>query len=1525
MFYSRIETTTMFYSLRRLSRFIDILFVSLLLTACGGGGGGNPDPGSSTGNPTGSYTVSVTTSGLTGSGLELRLSSTLGVDNMPIATNGTATFPTQLPNGTAYAVSITTQPSGQECVLGGSSSSAGIGGNANVTVTCSDLKTIGGSVTGLNGSLVLRLNGTNSVTLTGNGGFTFSTMTVATGQYYAVTVDTQPAGQLCLVSNAYGTVGSTSISNVAVTCSAQSTPGYKVGGSVSGFSGLVALNLNGTEILPKTYNGSFTFSTPLPAGASYSVTIDYQPPGYQCAVINGTGVMVGADYPFVGVECQKVATAIFPKVDPNGANLSTGETMVVTLNGTEDKTLSVWDFNAVSFQSALNPGDSYMVTVKTPPPGRVCALYGSVGVIKAGVIPVVDMSCVADVTSSFTIGGSVTGLNGSGLILNLDGRESLTVNAGAASYLFPNSQLGNMFHQVKVEAQPAGQICTVTNPNPWVTANVSNANVICSNGPHTIGGYVSGLTSAGLTLQLNGAETLPIPATGGLFKFATLLSDGMSYQVSILSQPTGQVCSLQNDRGFSLTSSISSVMVDCAPHEYTVGVNVTGYGGATPLLLQLNGEEIMPVNAGTGGWSGYVPKTFATLLREGQSYQVDIVAQPEGRICTMANPSGTINGANVTNIGLVCAVDPAIAGSYTVGVTTSGLLGSGLVLQLNGANDLPITGNGYTKFALGLASGAGYAVSVKAQPGGPMQMCKVVNGSGTVGISNVTNVSIQCGNAVESLYPANGGKWLNYVKNDGATLISATDTACDPAATTGGYGTCLNGGEFMTVALPGAASCAGITASDNLNAFTWTCDATAGVRVVSTGLKAGVNLSDLIDFTAVRFKPNFVTISGTVNGQTQPAIWWKNLVRVNNFGDVLTTPGEINLVTGSVPSSYTLINHSAVLIQPSYALAGTINANGNDFLWVEGSINGSLQNGLDWKNVRFSVVNNVQSSNNVGTGVYVSGNHLKLQNVSSSANLGLNGIEIFGSYISLTGVVANNNINGSGLKITTRGNISVTNATANGNGVAVAPPPNRQNGIEVLGNFSVLYPNHTFSNLTANGNLGTGVYIYGVSASSFANINAHDNGGRGVNLDTAENTMLSNINVTGNGGSGIRLFRWKNSKGDTLIAANNVTAGMTIYDPAGIHCNQCRTDFVADVTSSNNGGHGYAIEVSNEVISTGVTAVQNGAAGVAYLGGSTGNSGNILNSATSINNVGDGIEMTRMSQLQLSAIIAANNGGNGFYTYTFVDNLRFMNLVSANNGGYGFYIGSNNDYFGGLLHMGNNALGDCFVYAFAVQPGLSQGNPNNQCVISGLSNGVIVGGIDASSSLVGKVMTDDIVSVDDLLGSAPFSAITNWSQFEHPYRTWGNDGPAGFASAGNRGVCSAGMSCRIWDWSASISDAGNGGVAPAVYGVVPVPTVTDFLTITWNTTLATNQGYCDANYPGSVWDGLTSCKTDYLGNARELSGYGGNNNDLCERGETCLYMPNMGSYQGHGLLSTVGSVGAGVDTITLMQFGTVGR
>jgi hypothetical protein len=120
---------------------------SILLTACnhcgntlpicgggGGGGGGSGGSGGSGGTPAASdYTIGGTISGLSGS-LELQDNS---ADNLTVLASSAFTFPTSVPKGGTYSVTVLTQPPGQTCTVSAGSGTT-TANTASIAVNCSN-------------------------------------------------------------------------------------------------------------------------------------------------------------------------------------------------------------------------------------------------------------------------------------------------------------------------------------------------------------------------------------------------------------------------------------------------------------------------------------------------------------------------------------------------------------------------------------------------------------------------------------------------------------------------------------------------------------------------------------------------------------------------------------------------------------------------------------------------------------------------------------------------------------------------------------------------------------------------------------------------------------------------------------------------------------------------------------------------------------------------------------------------------------------------------------------------------------------------------------------------------------------------------------------------------------------------------------------------------------------------------------------------------------------------------------------
>ncbi|HEY6513319.1 MAG TPA: hypothetical protein VI032_15150 [Burkholderiaceae bacterium] len=84
----------------------------------------------------------------------------------------------------------------------------------------------------------------------------------------------------------------------------------------------------------------------------------------------------------------------------------------------------------------------------------------------------------------FTIGGTLSGLTGAGLVLQNNGGDNLSVAANATSFTFGSTLVNGTPYSVSVHTQPAGQTCTVQNGSGNAAANVTGVAIACtSSGP----------------------------------------------------------------------------------------------------------------------------------------------------------------------------------------------------------------------------------------------------------------------------------------------------------------------------------------------------------------------------------------------------------------------------------------------------------------------------------------------------------------------------------------------------------------------------------------------------------------------------------------------------------------------------------------------------------------------------------------------------------------------------------------------------------------------------------------------------------------------------------------------------------------------------------------------------------------------------------------------------------------------------------------------------------------------------------
>lgn len=631
---------------------------------------------------------------------------------------------------------------------------------------------------------------------------------------------------------------------------------------------------------------------------------------------------------------------------------------------------------------------------------------------------------------------------------------------------------------------------------------------------------------------------------------------------------------------------------------------------------------------------------------------------------------------------------------------------------------------------------------------------------------------------------------MKYVKNDGADVFSASDTAC--AGTETGYAGCIHAGQMRKVQLPGITSCAGLSMTDALGVFVWSCLVKNGLATFySTDFQQGKGLQNLVNSTS--WLSNSVTLGGAsgnigYSGTSASSVWsWTNPI--------------------ATPAS----NPLAVDAQVSLSTSGTIY---------------------------------VVASNATTSGYAINADQVAL--------------------ITLPGVT-----------LTYAGESSGWCASGAAYPIVCV---NSHLYDWVEGNYEATPPSGT----TAN----DGVCPYIPTFARFHLITVKDAAGYGGMMGGSVNTIFDQIRVSNNPGGGFGLDRATNDFVKDVVAVSNGNNGIAVENLSGLPTG----NILFQVSAANN-ANGLLLDGDNGSL-------------VQYVGANSGNvnlqaanlTGNIVVAAT-LNNGAFGTYLNGSTFYTLNNIVASNNSSSGIGLESDF-NMTLSQVVSTDNAFGVSQDVSTSDYFTGVLMVGNDPSGLCNII------GSTPGLINNTCSSAGTDGSVVYAGQlsnatlrtarSLASSFFGKVTTTDSSNSSNVNGTATYPGTLDsfdFYDFSNFFRGWGLDGGT-FPSAGNQGQWTAGTG-RIWDWRLLASD-------------------TTILNKSGNGSSSNGTFVSGTNCPSAVNGNVTA--TDQSGRTYLLNAYEivdpfnpyysntGNHNGLCEAGETCVYMPNFGAYQGEGTL-----------------------
>ncbi|HNK58888.1 MAG TPA: DUF1554 domain-containing protein [Leptospiraceae bacterium] len=208
--------------------------------------------------------------------------------------------------------------------------------NREVTISYN----LGGTVSGLQGTLILQNNMMDRITIEANGNFTFTNL-YPTNSNYSVTVFSQPSSQTCSITNGSGTILSSSISNISVRC----------GNTISSLS---SLTISSGTITPSFSSSLYSYSFSVLNSAS-SITITPTATDASATItVNGSSVLSGSSSSPISLSVGSNTISIVVKAS-DGITTSTYTLTVIrsTLNAYRIFiTASTYDGNLIGTSSS---------------------------------------------------------------------------------------------------------------------------------------------------------------------------------------------------------------------------------------------------------------------------------------------------------------------------------------------------------------------------------------------------------------------------------------------------------------------------------------------------------------------------------------------------------------------------------------------------------------------------------------------------------------------------------------------------------------------------------------------------------------------------------------------------------------------------------------------------------------------------------------------------------------------------------------------------------------------------------------------------------------------------------------------------------------------------------------------------------------------------------------------------------------------------------------------------------------------
>ncbi|MFN7683968.1 MAG: putative Ig domain-containing protein [Oligoflexia bacterium] len=722
--------------------------------------------------------------------------------------------------------------------------------------------------------------------------------------------------------------------------------------------------------------------------------------------------------------------------------------------------------------------------------------------------------------------------------------------------------------------------------------------------------------------------------------------------------------------------------------------------------------------------------------------------------------------------------------------------------------------------------------------------------NGTGNASTTLAISVSCAAPVQdltvtALFSA-GSNWNDYVRT------ADTTTACT-GTEAGGVTACVHGGEMRRVSLTGTPSCTGLTLTDSLGAFDWQCNdnGASDAYFFSTGLKQGKGLADLINpSTGAAFAANSVSVTHISSGCTlrtsaSSTAWWSNTVQ------------ELPNLSSGV-AAQALSSSGRIYTLKSSGTTNGYNLNADKIALV--TLGSATLGYHSATGANCTEAGELDTASGPYRAIVCAGSQ-KFTWIEGRFD-GDSGLgQAAGTGIMIAGTGSNSSMN----RIH---RATVFNFPWNDVSTGGTEPPHgiyAQSTSKLHISQSRVSDIYSLTNWWGSGNSGIGLFFKETNYSLVEDFQSSYAGKWGIALNFSSNNSFRNFRIFNSRLTGIQV---------SLSSDNAFVGGLVAGAQAGIRLGN---------TSANNTLH--QLTLANHS-SSAATALESNP-GVFDVYGALSIAGNKawIGNTTLINNTAGLVFGTMAAGWVFN--LAANNA-----------NLSSTEHIVLNSDSEGLYFegkfvipSARNACSVGLV--GARLNNSCEHLTEASGEVFPDPTCDTICSNGGGPQAILPVERNYTSSFVGK-SADSENSAESASGTATFASLIGdiWVSFQNDLRGWIRNGT--FPSAAILGILTGSDTAALFDFSLLSSETEIRGAETFIEG-----------------------GDCpsDADPNSLINDspsyGITGNLQTFLISARELSARSsttglptGDWDGLCEDGETCVYAPNIGAYQGHGTISS---------------------